>query len=123
MDMGLSSALIPARDGVTRGRVLWSTTTEAVDGRISAKAAQGSDFRGSSAPLRLTISYLYLSPALAPGTKISHQPLPRTRMACRRPSHRLKSPTTLTRRAFGAQTTKATPCTPSISIGCAPSLS
>ena len=31
-------------------------------------------------------------------------------MAWRRPSQQLKSPTTLTRRAFGAQTTKATPC-------------
>ena len=45
------------------------------------------------------ISYLYLSPALAPGTKISQKPLPRTRMAWRRPSQKLKSPTTLTRRA------------------------
>jgi hypothetical protein len=41
----------------------------------------------------------------------------------RRPSQLLKSPTTDTRRAFGAQTAKATPFTPSISRRCAPSRS
>ena len=35
------------------------------------------------------------------GTKISQKPFPRTRMACRRPSQKLKSPTTLTRCAEG----------------------
>ena len=35
-------------------------------------------------------------------------------MAWRRPSQKLKSPTTLTRRAFGANTAKATPSTPSM---------
>ena len=38
-------------------------------------------------------------------------------MAWRRPSHRLKSPTTLTRLAAGANTAKATPDTPSSTIG------
>src|SRR5436190_13374346 len=52
-----------------------------------------------SAPM---ISYLYLLPGLASGMKISQKPLPRTRMGWRRPSHELKSPTTLTRWAFGA---------------------
>ena len=63
-----------------------STTIDAVEGRISAANATGSDFSGSSWPSRPTISYLYLSPARAPGTKISQKPLPRTRMAWRRPS-------------------------------------
>ena len=38
-------------------------------------------------------------------------------------SHPLKSPTTETRRAFGAQTANATPSTPSKLEGCAPSFS
>ena len=46
--------------------------------------------------------------------KISHTPHSgRNRIGWRRPSHPLKSPTTLTRRAFGAQTAKTTPETPS----------
>ena len=49
------------------------------------------------------ISYLYLVAGLAPGTKISQKPLPRTRMAWRRPSQKLKSPTTLTRLAVGRE--------------------
>ena len=44
------------------------------------------------------------------------------RIGIRRPSHPLKSPTTLTRCAFGAHTAKATPSTPSWTTGCAPSL-
>ncbi len=40
-------------------------TIEAVSGRTSAAKATGSDFSGSSAPERATISYLYLSPARA----------------------------------------------------------
>ncbi len=55
------------------------------------------------------------APSRAPGTKISQTPhSTRLRMGWRRPSQSLKSPTTLTRRAFGAQTAKATPATPSI---------
>jgi hypothetical protein len=60
-----------SRVGRGLGKDVLSTTIEAVDGRISAPNATGSDFSGSSAPLRATISYLYLSPARAPGTKIS----------------------------------------------------
>ena len=40
-----------------------------------------------------------------------------------RPSQLLKSPTTLTRCAFGAQTAKLVPGTPSMVRSCAPSLS
>ena len=45
----------------------------------------------------------------------------RRRMGLRRPSQLLKSPTTETRWALGAQTAKRTPATPSIVIGWAPS--
>ena len=46
--------------------------------------------------------------------KISHTPVaPRRRIGWRRPSQMLKSPTTETRSAFGAQTAKCTPSTPS----------
>ena len=56
--------------------------------------------------------------------KISHRPLSmRLRIGCRRPSQALKSPTTRHRRAFGAQTAKCTPSTPSWRIRCAPSRS
>jgi hypothetical protein len=47
---------------------------------------------------------------------------PRWRIGWRRPSQALKSPTTLTRRALGAQTAKAVPSVPSWLRGCAPSL-
>ena len=58
------------------------------------------------------------------GMKISQMPLPwRDRITWRRPSHELKLPTTLTRRAFGAQTAKRTPSTSPIRIGSAPRLS
>ena len=48
---------------------------------------------------------------------------PSDRIGCRRPSHELKSPTTDTARAFGAQTANAVPTVPSISRTCAPSRS
>ena len=44
----------------------------------------------------------------------------RKRMGCLRRSHELKSPTTATRVAFGAQTAKRTPLTPSTVAFCAP---
>ena len=40
-----------------------------------------------------------------------------------RPSHWLKSPTTLTRSAFGAHTAKCSPATPSMVTACDPSFS
>jgi hypothetical protein len=56
--------------------------------------------------------------------KISQIPeLPSERIGCSRPSQELKSPTTLTERADGAQTENAVPCTPSSSRTCAPSFS
>ena len=56
--------------------------------------------------------------------KISHTPdAPSDRIAWQRPSHWLKSPTTLTRLAAGAQTAKPVPATPSRVRKWAPSLS
>ena len=56
--------------------------------------------------------------------KISQMPVSRrSRMEWRRPSQALKSPTTETRRAFGAQTAKCTPSAPSWWMRCAPILS
>ena len=64
------------------------------------------------------------SPRPTSGTNSSQMPLePSERIGCRRPSQELKSPTTLTERADGAQTANATPVTPSISCTCAPSFS
>ena len=49
---------------------------------------------------------------------ISQMPdAPRERIGCSRPSQPLKSPTTLTERAFGAQTAKETPAMPSTTRG------
>jgi hypothetical protein len=42
------------------------------------------------------------------------------RIGLTRPSHRLKSPTTLTRCAFGAHTEKCTPVTPPMVMRCEP---
>ena len=56
-----------------------------------------------------------------PGTKSSQIPaLQRRRIGRRRPSLLLKSPTTETRRALEAQTSKRTPATPSQLIAWAP---
>ena len=56
-----------------------------------------------------------VSPRSSPGTNSSQMPLGMCfRMGWRRPSQSLKSPTTLTLVALGAQTAKFTPSTPSI---------
>ena len=56
--------------------------------------------------------------------KISQTPdAPSSRIGWKRPSQLLKSPTTLTRWAFGAHTAKLAPGTPSIVRNCAPSFS
>jgi len=75
-------------------------------------------------PPRARISYLYFSPSRKSGTKISQMP-PGTssRIGVTRPSHPLKSPTTLTRSAFGAQTAKCTPRVPPNVMQCDPSFS
>ena len=63
-------------------------------------------------------------PSSTPGQKSSQTPLaPSERIWWTRPSQPLKSPTTLTERAFGAQTEKEVPATPSSSRACAPSTS
>ena len=71
MDIGASSALTLSPAGEERGSAEASKTIDAVAGRISALNPTGSDLSGSNLPDRLKISYLYLSPARAPGTKIS----------------------------------------------------
>ena len=59
-----------------------------------------------------------------PGTNSSQTPEEeKRRMMWRRPSQVLKAPTTLTRRALGAQTANSTPGTPSRTQGWAPSFS
>ena len=61
-------------------------------------------------------------PAPTRGTNSSQTPAAwRRRIGWRRPSQALKSPTTATRSAFGAQTAKRTPATPSIVMALAPS--
>ena len=67
---------------------------------------------------------MYREPSSAPGTNSSQSPdEPSERIGFSRPSQPLKSPTTLTEAAFGAQTANATPATPFSSRGCAPSRS
>src|SRR5438105_11576748 len=69
-------------------------------------------------PSAPSTSNLYSSPSVISGTNSSQTPeLLRLRIGSRRPSQRLKSPTTRTPRAFGAQTAKATPGVPSMAIG------
>src|SRR5206468_7263169 len=83
-----------------------AATIEALSGGNSKAKPNGSDFRITS-PYRVSSSNLYRSPTASPGMKISQTPLdPSDRIGCRRPSHALKSPTTLRRRAFGAHTAK-----------------
>ena len=56
--------------------------------------------------------------------KISHRPFGTSdRIGCIRPFQRLKSPTTLTRSAFGAHTAKCTPTAPFNVMMCEPSFS
>ena len=115
MLIGASSALAfwRASDfGTTEGM---RATTLAVAGRSSHCSAYGSAFCGSTWPSRACNWYLYLAPAPTPGRKISHTPHSRRRrIGWRRASQKLKSPTTLTWEAFGAQTAKLVPATPSI---------
>src|SRR3954447_12759533 len=81
-------------------------TIEAFSGGSSKAKPNGSDLRITS-PCRVSNSNLYRSPRAGPGMKISQMPLePSDRIGWRRPSHALKSPTTLTRAAFGAHTAK-----------------
>ena len=89
-----------------------------------------------SVPLWLAIAVAFLAawafyehlllPALRwmvthPANQVIDDISSRLRIGIRRPSQALKSPTTLTRRAFGAHTAKLTPATPSITRTCAPS--
>src|SRR5699024_50853 len=94
-----------------------SVTTEAVAGGTSVARAIGSAFICQD-PSENRISYLYFAPALTPGRNTSHTPVvPRDRIAAPRPSHPLKSPTTRTARAFGAQTAKEVPVTTPSGVG------
>ena len=86
-------------------------------GRRDASRRQrpsGSDFSGSSSPVRADRSRTCSDRPVARGDE--DLPIAVAAHAHRvpPPSQKLKSPTTLTRRAFGAHTTKATPSTPSM---------
>ena len=102
---------------------LIDATMEAVDGAASLALATGSAFCGKQVPSASMISNLYLSPGARRGTNSSQTPADGlSRIGLRRPSQALKSPTTETRRAFGAHTAKRTPDIPSIDISTAPSV-
>src|SRR3954463_5958136 len=81
-----------------------SWTIDAESGGASVRNAYGSALRRWT-PSRGRISNLYRSPGPTSGMKSSQMPVdPMDRMGCRRPSQELKSPTTETERAVGAQT-------------------
>ncbi len=101
---------MPTHDRGIGGRMFRPETRP---GRPSAAAARH--------PVRATRT-CRPSPSPRPGMNVSHTPVaPRRRIGWRRPSQMLKSPTTDTRCAFGAQTAKCVPATPSCVIACAPS--
>src|SRR5665647_3372566 len=86
-------------------------TIEAVAGGLSVARAIGSALvrREPSEP---RTSYLYRLSSVTSGMKSSHTPVdPNERIGCTEPSHSLKSPTTRTARAFGAQTANEVPRT------------
>ncbi len=86
-------------------------TTDAVSGGFWVAAANGSALVRHS-PSAPRIAYLYWVPAPMSGTNSSQTPLePSVRIGCARPSQWLKSPTTRTPRALGAQTANDVPCT------------
>src|SRR4029079_19201602 len=100
-----------------------SQTTDEFAGGTSVWKASGSLF-SRNRPSWVRIPNLYFVPSSTPGTNSSQSPdAPSERIGCRRPSQELKSPTTETERAFGAQTANAVPTTPSSSRTCAPSRS
>ena len=80
----------------------------------SKKVPYGSVFCRRAPSTRDVISNLYRSPSPTFGTNVSQMPLtPRLRIGCEAGFQPLKSPMTLTCSAFGAQTAKCTPGTPS----------
>jgi hypothetical protein len=90
-------------------------------GRGSTCQAKGSAFSGSGFAVRVEQVELVDGAGCRRGMNISHTPACwRSRIGWRRPSQLLKSPTTETRVALGAQTAKRTPAMPSMTIGCAP---
>ena len=99
-------------------------TMDAVSGGTSNAEPEGIGLEQHLAVSRPDLELVAVRRRATPGTKISQTPLtPSDRIGCARPSQPLKSPTTLTRCALGAQTAKCTPAAPPIVIGCAPSLS
>ena len=86
-------------------------TIDAVPGDCSIFAANGSVLT-RSAPSRVEdLELVERARRAMSGMKSSHTPeLPSMRIGKMRPSQAQKSPTTLTRRAFGAHTAKLTPC-------------
>ena len=118
---------LPARARASSRRPATGSSERGHDRRRSAAAPRRRTRRDrSSAGCRLRASGSRTcsdARRRAAGTKISHTPLePSARIGCTRPSQPLKSPTTLTRWALGAQTAKWTPSAPPMRSGCAPSL-
>ena len=101
--------LVVPFDSVSR-----SATTEADFGGVSIAEAEGIGFLlrcSRETAISLRICRRVRRPT--PGMKISQTPPSRSRIGFCRVSQPLKSPTTLTTRAFGAHTAKRVPVTPS----------
>ena len=109
MDMGERRASRDARRDMylpsCQSQPSISQTLLAVPGPVSAWKAKGSAF-STSRPSALTTRYLYMSPSFNPGTKAHQTPSSRRHMGVAEPSQPLKSPTTETSRAWGAQKQK-----------------
>ena len=128
MLIGASKAWAPPRREIHPWSAHWyllrSHTTEAVRGLSSAAKPSGSALSMRCAENRGLMLYLYSAPCPSPGTKPSQIPDDwRDLSGVASGSHSLKSPTTLTASAFGAQTPNTTPDVPSTVTTCAPSLS
>ena len=92
-------------------------TFDAVAGAVSARRAIGSAFARRTPSLH-RISNLYAVPSRTSGTNSSHTPdSPSVRMPWPTPSQWLKSPTTRTALALGAQTANAVPVTSPLMLG------
>src|SRR5437016_5734433 len=104
-----SGSARPASHSASRHSCRDSNTTDAFLGGTSVRNAYGSAF-SRNLPSRVRISNLYREPGGIPGRNSSQIPDPPSdRIGWSRPSQPLKSPTTPTEAAFGAQTANDTP--------------